>query len=414
MGRFGILLNEFKSLKCTCGELYRQIKSGVTTRTCDSSESLFSFAKMHPLKAPGGIYSDDGLIITHLTDFAPTADGYIDTARSAIGATRDSVHFAVNHAVKAHDFGSWDEKKLAILIPMKSALKTKGNHFVGGIAGDFYSKGRVKLPEGSVILRFNDKLPNGKYRIKDASVIREFRKMKGVKVIESNGENMNEFANDVIKKLGYELKDTTSPFCWGKETSSSAYQAFNRFNKWLKSKGMLPMIHTYTPNAKIEQLIQNIMLRAESMNEWTYAKDGVTLIDSKNQFLKLLNEIQKFAKQTKYPLDFDIKTIKQIISDSKTPQEAVKNLAEKMGIKASMSPADKVVEFNKLDRINQETGLFAHIIQFIGGNQGMSITQDAFLRHLQKASKTTTNHLEDGAGKFWNIIVEFGKKLGVE
>ena len=413
MGKFGIILNKFRILKDSCGGLYRQIKSKVTTRTCDSSESLFSFAERHPLKAPGGIYSDDGLIITHLTDFAPTADGYIDTARSAIGAARDSVHFAVNHAVKAH-VCSWDSKKFAILIPMKSALKMEKNQFAGGIATDFYSKGRVKIPKCSVILRFNDKLPSGKYRIKDASVIREFRKLKGVKVIESNGENMNEFTNDVIKKLGYELKDTTSPFCWGKETSSSSFKAFNSFNKWLKSKGMLPMFHTYTPNAKIEQLIQNIMLRAESMNEWTYVKDGVTLVDSKNQLLKLLDEIQKFAKQTRYPLDFDIKTIKQIIADSKTPQDAVKNFNEKMGIKASMTPADKVVEFNELDRGTQETGLFAQIVQLIGGNQCMSITQDAFLRHLQKASKKTTNHLEDGAGKFWNLIVEFGKKLGLE
>ena len=391
----------------------RNGKSAYLKEFCPDTISLFSFAEKHHLKTKNGFLSDDGLIITHLTDFLPSAGGYIDTAKSAIGGVRDSVHFAVNHGVKSHII-SWDNKKMAILIPMKSALKSGVNHFFGGIAGDFYSKGRVKISKGAVILRFNEKLPKGVYRVRNASAINEFKRLKGVKLIETNGDNMKLFTDDVIKKLGYELKDTSSPWTWGNEALESSLQEFNLFNLWQKAKGMTPAMHTYTPNAKIEQLIQNVMVRAESMNEWTYVKDGVTLVDSKNQLLKLLDEIQKFAKQTKYPLDFDIKTIKQIIADSKTPQDAVKKFNEKMGIKASMTPADKVVEFNELDRGAQETGLFAQIVQLIGGNQGMSITQDAFLRHLQKASKTTTNHLEDGAGKFWNIIVEFGKKLGVE
>lgn len=388
----------------------RNGKSAYLKEFCPDTISLFSFAEKHHLKTKNGFLSDDGLIITHLTDFLPSADGYIDTAKSAIGGVRDSVHFAVNHGVKSHII-SWDNKKMAILIPMKSALKSGVNHFFGGIAGDFYSKGRVKISKGAVILRFNEKLPKGVYRVRNASAINEFKRLKGVKLIETNGDNMKLFTDDVIKKLGYELKDTSGPWTWGNEALESSFQEFNLFNLWQKAKGMTPAMHTYTPNAKVEMLLQIIMSRSKMMNEWTYVKEGVTLYDSKSQFLELLDEIQNYAKQTKYPLNFDTNLIKQIINESKTPNEAVQGFKEKIGLLSPMGNQESLEMFDECSREFKEGALFSLVTQLVGGNQGMVIAQNGVLDHLRNASKSTVSRINACASYFEETIKNFCAKL---
>ena len=208
-----------------------------------NSKELFSFAKRHPLKAPEGILSEDGMVLTHMTDYLPQK-GYIDTARSAVGASRDSVHFAVNHGVTGHTGGCWDRKPYAILTPMKSTLKTAGNDFVGGVAADFYSHGKVKLPKDAVIVRYNAKIPKGKYKILNASRIKELRDLKGVKVIETSEENMKTTVDNIIPRIGYDLKDSSEAWYWGKEASKSRFKEFKRFNKFLKVHNMQPAFHT--------------------------------------------------------------------------------------------------------------------------------------------------------------------------
>ena len=124
--------------------IVQKIKQGKSFQGNIDNTSLFPFAKRHPLNDSGSRLAEDGLVLTHLTDFVPR-NGVIDTARSAIKAPRDSVHFAVNHAVTAHAMGSWDTKPIALILPWANTMKIKGNNFFGGVAGDFYSRGPVNF-----------------------------------------------------------------------------------------------------------------------------------------------------------------------------------------------------------------------------------------------------------------------------
>ena len=176
----------------------RAVTQCFRTRTVSAeSKNLFSFAKRHPLKTSGQELNEDGMLLTHLGDFLPR-DGYIDTARSAIGASRDSVHFAVNHAVTSHLGGSWVDKKFAYLIPMRAARASGENTFVGGIASDFYSHGRVKIPEGAIIVRRTESIKPGKFRISDASKIDEFKDLHGVKVIETSNRLLIRYCKNLV------------------------------------------------------------------------------------------------------------------------------------------------------------------------------------------------------------------------
>ena len=179
------------------------------------SKQLFSFATKHRLKTPKGKLSEDGMILTHMSNFAPR-NGFIDTARSGAGMARDSVHFAVNHGVNGHLGGDWTYSEYAVLMPFGAARRAAGNRFVGGIATDFYSKGRVRIPKGSVIVRRSTSVPDGQYRISDAAKIDEFKELHGVKIIETSSTDMKATVDNVVQRLGYRVKQgNTTAGDWG-------------------------------------------------------------------------------------------------------------------------------------------------------------------------------------------------------
>lgn len=353
-----------------------------------NNKELFPFAKTHPLKAPGGILAEDGMVLTHITDYLPN-DGYIDTTRSAVGGVRDSVHFAVNHGVAEHAIGNnWYGKPYAILTPMESTLNTPGNKFVGGIPADFYSKGRIKLPKDAVIVRYNDKIPQGKYKILNASGIKELRNLRGIKLIETSEKNMKTNVDNIVQKLGYELKDAPNAFYWGEPGSNLSFKELKRFSKFLQANDMIPAFHTYTPNGKTEMLIETIMSRSKLNLGWTFEKDGKLIADAKGDTLKLLDYIENYAKKTKYPLDFDIPKLKEIFSKSSTPKAALDEISKTMNIKSSINNDISKLEYLKeLETIEQEIAFQSVKTQLIGG-RGVSaiekILNDYVLHPCQK------------------------------
>ena len=310
----------------------RAVAQCFRTRTvCSNSKSLFSFAQRHNLKNSGVELSEDGMILTHITDFLPR-DGYIYTARTAIGASRDSVHFAVNHGVSSHLGGDWSNKKYAILIPMRAARAESRNKFVGGIVSDFFSHGRVKIPEGSIIVKRTDTIKPGKFRISDASKIDEFKQLHGVKVIETSNPNMKESVDSVVKKLGYNLRNVDNPFKFGNDVDKSILTYIRTFNRFLTKNGMKPMLHTYTPNGRIDQLLSNLHLKAQLNRGWQFVKDGEVIFDTRKGMLDALKYINEYAKTYNYPLDFDINKLSRIIQKSASPKEAADLLKSEMNI----------------------------------------------------------------------------------
>ena len=344
----------------------------------EQSRQLFSFATKHRLKTPKGKLLEDGMILTHLSDFAPNR-GFIDTAMSGGGLARDSVHFAVNHGVTAHFGGSWDTKKYAILIPMNTARQTTGNRFVGGVAGDFYSKGRVKIPKGSVLVRRTSNVPKGQYRISDASKIEEFKELHGVKLIETSSTDMKSTVDNIVRRLGYKTKSGDF-YNWGGSLSD-----FNAFNAYLRKNGMKPMMHTYTPNGKIEQILANLKARVTNKAEWVVKdKMGNVIIDYQQEYLKSLKYINDFARKTGYPIDFDTKQITQIIRASKTPQNALELLESRLKIKTLLPPQKDASELE----------LFTQFQVLVGGNNNIAqITDNIVLNYLKKANKKTSEAL---------------------
>lgn len=347
------------------------IKSFKPQTVSENSKELFSFATKHRFKTPNGKLSEDGMILTHMSNFAPN-HGFIETARSGGGYARDSVHFAVNHGVQGHFGGNWDQSKYAVLIPMNAARQTAGNKFVGGVGVDFYSKGRVKIPKGSILVRQTSNVPKGQYRISDASKIEEFKELHGVKLIETSSTNMRSTVDNIIHRLGYETKSGDA-IMWG-----DIFSDYNAFNSFLRKNGMKPMIHTYTPNAKVEEMLNNLKARVINNAEWIVKdKTGNTIIDYQKEYLQGLKYIDKFAEETGYPKDFDTKQIAQIIKRAQTPKEALDLIERKFKIRA-FQPKMKLSELK----------LFEHYQVHVNSNS-LQTTDNILFNHLKKANNKT-------------------------
>ena len=330
----------------------------------------------------------------------------IDTARSAIKAPRDSVHFAVNHAVTAHAMGSWDTKPIALILPWANTMKIKGNNFFGGVAGDFYSRGPVKIPEGSVIVRKNSKIPPGKYKLQNAAKIKEFKDMKGCYVVEAAEDtNTKNIVDKIIQKMGYKLKDTKNAFVWGNKENQKSFNEFKGFNMFLREHNMKPSFHTYTPNGKIEMLISHLQFLDGLGKSWLIKYGDDMIFNYKKEYLKAINAIKKLSKQSGYSCDFDLNKLKSIIKKAKTPVEANEMLKKEMNILSCMGNQDGI------DLLKSENSVYQDAAGVFMFNMFFACKSINTQKYLNIPNKTNLKEMEVSVLEDRFNIFELGKKF---
>ena len=297
-----------------------------------ADKSLFPFAKYHPLEDAAGKLREDGMVLCRMTKNLPTSEGKVLSFYDALGYPRNSVHFSINHPVEAHWGGDWDEMPFGILMPMESTLRDKANKFLGGIAQDFYSIGSVKIPKGTVIVRHAKDVPAGKLRVINARKIEEFKKLKGVKIIETSEENIRDAFQTVIRKLGYETKFPNASCAANDFCTEEVFNLEKKFVEFLKSKGLRSVMHSYTPDANIAFILNNIRMLANDNKAWKIIKSGNVLFDYKREILKTIDDVKMFAEQKQLPVHLNIDTLKTIIARSDSPSEAYNIISKDLKI----------------------------------------------------------------------------------
>lgn len=286
------------------------------------SDTLFSFAKKHPLRDRNLEISEDGLIFCRMDNNVPK-DGYIRTTHDLIvnadgsRGVRNSLHGSLNHAVGFNGLYGWDTYKYLYLIPFR-----KISNLVGGTPVDFYTRGSVNIPRGAVIVRQNSSIPTGKYKITNARLIDEFKDLTGVKVIET-AQKPHSVSKQILKKMGYEVQNEGKVFGWGDNVDES-------FLRFLNKKALISAVHLYTPNSKCEQMMEFIFNRAHFNRAWEVVEDGKVIFNYKDEYLKLIPYLEEFSKKHNYPLDFDVKKLQTIIQKSATPKEAAARIRSEL------------------------------------------------------------------------------------
>ena len=168
-----------------------------------ADDSLFSWAKQQPKLSMKEI-NPESMVWTHMTEYFPTG-GRILSSRLAtrdengVSSGLSTIHGALNKAVTEHTFGKdWGTMSYAVIAPFSKILEnTPNSRVLGGIQDDFFFQDNVELPEGSVVLKYNPEVEEGKFWVSELK--------KGVKLVETSNKNMASIANTVVKKMGYEV-----------------------------------------------------------------------------------------------------------------------------------------------------------------------------------------------------------------
>ena len=241
----------------------------------------------------------------------------------------------------------------------------------------------VKIPKGSVIVKYNSKVPEGKFLSSEA--------FDGILLIETSNRNVSESANTIIKKMGFttyndalkkHLHATDEEIKIITATPESEFTAIKDAKKYKKrlEESLALQTKAYGNDPEFAYLIENTksaLKRAEileryseklkhigdgckkycekeklfdglhSQSPWLRSEiafAGIDLIEMQNHnswgnFLK--NEIIDILKtaKTELPqgknLGYDVDKAISIIEKSETPQIAKENLANELKLKST-------------------------------------------------------------------------------
>ena len=281
--------------------------------------------------------NENALCLVHMSDFGPSA-GKIMSVRDAMGASRNSVHFTLNHPVESHSLGSWEKCKFAYIMPYKATKEANAaSKIIEGLPHDLYTNGSVTIPEGSVIVKYNKNIESGKV------LLSTDKNLSGVKIIETS-DDVYGTVNDVIEKMGYTKATPNNVGGFSSRTSTKetiTEDLTTECQAWMnfcKTQGIKPMQHGYSPNGTAEQIIETLYMMATT-NKW---KNGSFNSDYKKIILESIEAIKKRVNEDGYFVSMDLDKLAEIVSKSFTPRIALYRIKHQMNIKPILHRARKI------------------------------------------------------------------------
>ena len=94
---------------------------------------------------------------------------------------KPTIHFTLNHVVKAHGQGSWTDADRVLIMPFKDLVELNQKTLYGGTTVDFFFVGYTKLPKDLIMLDRNEgeTWSDFEKRISDLLLDKGFKVMKG-------------------------------------------------------------------------------------------------------------------------------------------------------------------------------------------------------------------------------------------
>ena len=297
------------------------------TNKIKNSDIDISPANTTPVKLNPRDIKPEALVLVHMTDYEPENNVILST-RDKLGGSRNSVHFTLNHAVTEHRSGSWDKMKYAIIMPYETTIKSNSKRkFIEGMPNDLYTNGSVKVPEGSIMIKYDENLP------KDYFKISESPSLKGVKVIETS-QYPHDIVPAVIEKMGYTHLKGDGPvglFSYGKNNGNTLPDAMENYKAWKRfcnSAGMKPIKHTGSPGGIAERIIESI--GDLCVNGSWYDKGAYKDNNYKQDLLNVIVTLKKWQNKG-YFVSYDLDKLADIIKESDTPSEAIQKIQSELG-----------------------------------------------------------------------------------
>lgn len=375
----------------TCGLRYApQVGSDIvqtTKKVITADTSLFSWVKPKP-KISMTQVNPESLALVHMTNYYPKNGQILSTnlatkASEGVGCARTTIHFALNKPVTEHMVGNaWNTMDYAIIAPFKETVQgMPKSKVIGGIQDDFFFQDVVKLPKGSVIVKYNPKVSPNSFLMSDA--------FDGIKLIETSNRNLNETASTVIQKMGYTTyNDALKKFLGASESemkllTSKTEEEVRQHFMGIKYSGLSfeelrkvqkEMLKSCNEESEFKESMkdglkwldlcekfseklevfpkswakfcskENYINGLHSQTPWFKAEMGINLIGSiekfnnnswgknlKQNLIKLLEESEVTLPKGK-SLGYDVKKAVKIIEGSETPKMALERLQKELNL----------------------------------------------------------------------------------
>jgi hypothetical protein len=267
-----------------------------------------------------------------------------------------------------------------IISPMDKVIdNTDSKNVCGGQYIDFSILGNVELPKGSVIVRRNENLPDGKLKIIEADEKDGISASKGILIVESSEPDMKKLTNLILEKMGYLhfdkmcakeldmtdeeylllsnnevnaklLRDDPDKYFELSKKMMDRYELLNEvknnWEKFAKNSDFLSYEQMNLPWHRADALINAILVLAMTGNSWDASveidnqnsddifddddfQDGK--IDYKKEFLTVLDEIELQLPVNKNA-SYDLNTMRNILIESDTPMDALDKIKSELNL----------------------------------------------------------------------------------
>lgn len=342
----------------------------------DDDESLFKGCTAKRMECFEDI-KPENLSLIHITNYFPN-NGEILSLKEAskhsdgAGQCRSTIHFSLNQSVERDNTQiDWASMKCAVIMPFEKTLQENEPEKIGGGKyGDFFFIDKVKLPEGSKIVKYNKNIQQGKFRISEARD-ENGTLLKGIELIETSNKDICASAERVSKKMGYSTFDDIIYDTPQLKADAKKLKAFMNagdfsnltpdnedFYDFLELSGRVNMQkyeaieqlerawetfcsdinccnleqgfnNPWTKSDLLIHFIGNVLVNSND-NSWFYKKDDET-VDFRDLILRQIAEIKEMLPEDK-KLGFDIQKLGQIVIKSDTPAQAIKVIEAELGI----------------------------------------------------------------------------------
>lgn len=362
-----VLASDLKYTPQLEGDVFVGAARRVTETFIKADKKLFSWAKPKPKFSMTEV-NPESLVLVHRTKYFPEGGKILSTNmatrnKDGIGDCRHTIHFALNKSVTEHSLGNhWNDMEYSIILPFKKTIESMpSKKIIGGIQDDFFFLDEVKLPKGSVIVKYNPNIENEVYKVSEI--------FDGVRLIETSSNDMVKTTDNIIKKMGV-------------STFNEAFQKHLKLNdeEFLKLTAVPEaQLQVYIRNgieniitafkSAIEEHKKNIINCDEAIEKWSEQLEICNILNKVKDkmydfpkawetFCKKYNYINKLHMETPwYTLEETILYLKTFIEcgEKELMQEnkdfLVKNLQDAKG----SIPKDKSFDIDAMIQIIKES-----------------------------------------------------------
>ena len=243
--------------------------------------------------------SFDQLVLVRLFNHRIDLKNPPDMLSSGFGAKisqRETIHFALNHAVMSHAEGQWMTAETVVIIPLKDFWELNGRPKQLNSIDTYWRAEQVKIPSTAVWLTKEQEAPGGHHKDNESE-----------NIIKWDGKAPVEFAvSAILQKLGY-----TTIIGSDKYDQNGLNKALRNFRK--KEGLPAPELHSFTEDPWLDSLNlfefvlwqkknnPNFSLNDDYIIELKDAIDGlrpISKLDPEKQ-KKIFTAVNEFYKDSK-------------------------------------------------------------------------------------------------------------------